>query len=51
LVPSLCNIIAFFIALAYPINSSMHKDIRLAIAQQKKGRTVTNPLKPAQSPA
>ena len=49
LVPSLCNIIAFFIALAYPISSSMHKDIRMAIAQQKKGRPVTNPLKPAQS--
>jgi GPH family glycoside/pentoside/hexuronide:cation symporter len=49
LIPSLCNIIAFFIALAYPINSSMHKDIRMAIAQQKKGRPVTDPLKPPQS--
>ncbi|NNL76182.1 MAG: MFS transporter, partial [Desulfobacterales bacterium] len=51
LVPSLCNIIAFVIALAYPISSSIHKDIRTAIAQRQKGRPFTNPLKPAQTPA
>jgi GPH family glycoside/pentoside/hexuronide:cation symporter len=49
LVPSLCNIIAFVIALAYPISSSIHKDIRTAIAERKKGRAVINPLKPAQT--
>ncbi len=49
LVPSICNIIAFFIALAYPISSSLHRDIRMAIAQRQKGRPVTNPLNPAQT--
>ena len=49
LVPSLCNIIAFFIALAYPISSSIHKDIRTAITQRQKGHPVNNPLKPAQT--
>ena len=50
LVPSLCNIIAFLIALAYPISSNIHKDIRMAIAQRQKGQPFTNPLKPAQAP-
>jgi GPH family glycoside/pentoside/hexuronide:cation symporter len=49
LVPSLCNIIAFIIALAYPITGSVHKDIRSAIVQRQKGRPVANPLKPAQT--
>ena len=49
LVPSLCNIIALFIALAYPISSSIHKDIRTAIAQRQRGLPVVNPLKPAQT--
>jgi len=48
LVPSLCNVIAFFIALAYPISGSIHKDIRTAIAQRQKGQPVTNPLKQVQ---
>ena len=51
LVPSLCNIIAFVIALAYPISNSVHKEIRTAIAQRQKGRPFANPLKPAQTPA
>jgi GPH family glycoside/pentoside/hexuronide:cation symporter len=49
LVPCVCNTIAFFIALAYPISSSKHKDIREAIAQKKEGRQVPNPLKPGQT--
>jgi len=49
LVPSICNFIAFFIALAYPISSSIHQEIRKAIAQKKEGRPVSNPLKPAQT--
>lgn len=44
LVPSICNIIAFFIAIAYPINSRNHKRIRSAIIQRKKGLPVMNPL-------
>jgi GPH family glycoside/pentoside/hexuronide:cation symporter len=49
LVPSLFNIIALLIALAYPISSSIHKDIRTAIAQRQSGLPVVNPLKPAQT--
>jgi len=49
LVPSVCNIVAFFIALAYPISSRIHRDIRTAIAQRQEGRTVANPLKPTQT--
>jgi len=49
LVPSLCNIIGFFIALAYPISGSIHKDIRTAIAQRHNGRPVANPLRPDQT--
>ena len=49
LVPSVCNIIAFVIALAYPITGSIHKDIRSAITERQKGRPVANPLKPAQT--
>ena len=49
LVPSLCNIVAFFIALAYPINSSVHRDIRTAIARRQQGLPAANPLDPAQT--
>ena len=49
LVPSVCNIIAFVIALAYPITGSIHKDIRSAIAERQKGLPVANPLQPAQT--
>ena len=49
LVPSICNLVAIFIAMAYPISSSIHKDIRSAIAQRKAGHPVTNPLEPAQT--
>jgi len=47
LVPSLCNIVAFLIALAYPINSSIHRDIRTAIARRQQGLPAANPLDPA----
>ena len=49
LVPSICNIVAIFIALAYPISSGIHKDIRSAIAQRQAGHPVINPLEPAQT--
>ncbi len=48
LVPSICNIIAFGIALSYPISSGVHRDIRTAISQRRKGQTVRNPLVPDQ---
>jgi len=45
-VPSLCNIIAFGIATAYPINSNIHRQIRTAIARRNQGETVSDPLCP-----
>jgi GPH family glycoside/pentoside/hexuronide:cation symporter len=48
LVPSICNIVAIVIALAYPISSRIHTDIRKAIARRQAGLPVVNPLKPAQ---
>lgn len=49
LVPSICNMLAFVIVLAYPISSQIHADIRRAIASRQKGQPVTNPLNPAQT--
>jgi GPH family glycoside/pentoside/hexuronide:cation symporter len=49
LVPSLCNIVAILIALAYPISSRIHADIREAIAKRQAGMSVANPLKPSQT--
>ena len=49
LVPSICNILAFLIAMYYPISSNVHKDIRDAIALRKNGQAVLNPLNPAQT--
>jgi GPH family glycoside/pentoside/hexuronide:cation symporter len=48
LVPSICNIVAFIIVLAYPINSRVHEQIRDAIAERKTGNPVADPLKPHQ---
>jgi GPH family glycoside/pentoside/hexuronide:cation symporter len=47
LVPSLCNIAAFVIALAYPISRTIHKDILAAIGERRKGNSVTDPLRPS----
>jgi GPH family glycoside/pentoside/hexuronide:cation symporter len=49
LVPSICNILAFAIALAYPISGEVHKDIREAIALRQNGKPVLNPINPAQT--
>ncbi len=46
LVPSVCNMVAFIIVLAYPISSQAHKQIRAAIAERKAGRSVADPLQP-----
>ena len=48
LVPSICNIIAFGIALSYPISSGLHREIRSAISQRRQGQSVHNPLVPDQ---
>lgn len=47
LVPSMCNLVGLLIALAYPISSQLHEDIRAAIEQRKKGQPFVNPLQPA----
>jgi GPH family glycoside/pentoside/hexuronide:cation symporter len=49
LVPSICNLIAILIALAYPISGNLHQEIRQAIVQRQSGRPVVNPLEPSQS--
>jgi GPH family glycoside/pentoside/hexuronide:cation symporter len=45
LVPSLCNIAAFVIALAYPISRKIHKDILAAIGKRRAGQSVLDPLR------
>jgi len=45
LVPSVCNIVALIIAMAYPISRKRHKDIRFAIAERKAGRPAKDPLR------
>ena len=47
LVPSMCNLIGLLIALAYPISSQLHEDIRAAIENRKNGQPFVNPLQPA----
>jgi Na+/melibiose symporter-like transporter len=47
----LCSIIAFIIALAYPISSRMHEQIRQEIAHRQTGVPVTDPLRPAHTVA
>jgi GPH family glycoside/pentoside/hexuronide:cation symporter len=51
LVPSVCNLMAILIALAYPISSKVHENIRKAIDDRNKGKFVINPLKPSSSSA
>ena len=46
LVPSVCNMIAFGIALYYPISAGIHSDIRRAISRRQEGQQVTDPLQP-----
>jgi GPH family glycoside/pentoside/hexuronide:cation symporter len=46
LVPSVCNLVALAIALAYPISETMHQRIRDAIERRKNGESVSDPLNP-----
>jgi Na+/melibiose symporter-like transporter len=41
--------VAIIIALAYPISSRMHADIRQAIAQRQAGLPAIDPLNPEQT--
>ena len=43
LVPSVCNFIAILIALAYPISSKVHQNIRKAIDDRNKGVVAKRP--------
>jgi GPH family glycoside/pentoside/hexuronide:cation symporter len=51
MVPCVFNLIAFCIALAYPITGDMHKQIQSAIDSRKKGFTASDPLQPQMSRA
>jgi Na+/melibiose symporter-like transporter len=44
-------LIAILIALAYPISSKVHENIRKAIDDRNKGILVINPVKPVSLPA
>jgi GPH family glycoside/pentoside/hexuronide:cation symporter len=44
LVPCLCNLAGFAIALRYPISADMHTRIRTAIEEKQAGREPTDPL-------
>jgi glycoside/pentoside/hexuronide:cation symporter, GPH family len=44
LVPSLCNLLAIIVALAYPINEKIHEQIRQAIVKKQAGQFVEDPL-------
>ncbi len=46
LVPCICNALAFFVLLRYPISKQVHEDIRTAIDRRKKGEPATDPLHP-----
>ncbi|MFP4585568.1 MAG: MFS transporter [Desulfococcaceae bacterium] len=46
LIPSLFNLVAFFIGLAYPINGDLHEKIREGVEARKRGEIVTDPLEP-----
>jgi len=48
-VPSLCNIVALLIAMAYPISSRTHDEIRTAVEDRKEGRRVEDPLHPGRA--
>ncbi|MDJ0783511.1 MAG: MFS transporter [Desulfosarcinaceae bacterium] len=44
LVPSLCNVAAFCVALAYPISQQAHQRIQTGIALRSRGEAVPDPL-------
>jgi GPH family glycoside/pentoside/hexuronide:cation symporter len=44
LLPCLCNLAAFAVALAYPISGKVHSSILAAIDDRKNGRPVLDPL-------
>ena len=46
LVPSVCNAVAFAIALTFPISQTVHRRILEGIGLIKQGRETTDPLRP-----
>ncbi len=49
LVPSVCNLLAITIVLAYPIDGKIHRCIRGAIRRQREERTSVQPMTTSQS--
>jgi len=45
LVPSICNLLALLVAIAYPIDDKIHKKIKQAIIKKRGGEMVEDPLK------
>ena len=45
-VPCVCNAVAIVIAARYPINGEIHKQIRYAVDERAKGKSVADPLVP-----
>jgi GPH family glycoside/pentoside/hexuronide:cation symporter len=46
LVPSVCNLVALGIALAYPISGNIHQRILESIQRRRQGEPVEDPLQP-----
>jgi len=46
LAPCACNVAAFAVALAYPLNAAAHRAIRDGVALRREGRSVADPLRP-----
>ncbi len=44
LVPCLCNLLAFAVALAYPISRDKHRAIRDAVEKRRNGEEAADPL-------
>jgi GPH family glycoside/pentoside/hexuronide:cation symporter len=50
LIPSLCNLAGIAVALAHPINGTIHGEIRQGIARRYAGQAVQDPLTKARAP-
>ncbi|MCU0587961.1 MAG: MFS transporter [Syntrophobacteraceae bacterium] len=46
LIPSLCNMLAFFMACRYPIDRSTHEAILRKVREARRGQPVCDPLRP-----
>ena len=46
LIPCLCSIVGLVVALAFPLDATVHQAIREGVARRHKGETVIDPLRP-----